>query len=68
MPQPPYLGLDVARDHLDVAAHPTRDAWRVPNTPAGHAAVVRRARCSTRGRLADLGASRVTGAGGGNDH
>ena len=44
MPQPPYLGLDVARDHLDIAVHPTRDAWRVPNTPAGHAAVVRRAR------------------------
>ena len=43
MPQPPYLGLDVARDHLDVAVHPTQDAWRVPNTPVGHAAVVRRA-------------------------
>ena len=41
MPQPPSLGLDVARDHLDVAVHPTQDAWRVPNTPAGHARLVR---------------------------
>ena len=39
----PYLGLDVARDHLDVARYPTQDAWRLPNTPAGHAALVRRA-------------------------
>ncbi len=44
MPQFPYLGLDVARAHLDVAVHPTQTAWRVPNTPAGHAALVRRAR------------------------
>ncbi len=36
MPQSPFLGLDVARDHLDLAVHPTQDAWRVPNTPAGH--------------------------------
>ena len=43
MPQSPYLGLDVARDHLDVARYPTQDAWRIPNTPAGHAALVRRA-------------------------
>ena len=43
MPQSPYLGVDVARDHPDVAVHPTQDAWRVPNTPAGHAALVRRA-------------------------
>ena len=43
MSQPPYLGLDVARDHLDVARYPTQDAWRIPNTPAGHAALVRRA-------------------------
>ncbi len=43
MPQSLYLGLDVARDHLDVARYPTQDAWRIPNTPAGHAALVRRA-------------------------
>ena len=36
MPHSPYLGVDVARDHLDIAVHPTRDAWRVRNTPAGH--------------------------------
>ncbi len=41
MPQPPSLGVDVARDHLDVAVYPTQDAWRVPNTPAGHARLVR---------------------------
>ena len=44
MPQFPYLGLDVARAHLDIAVHPTQTAWRAPNTPAGHAALVRRAR------------------------
>ncbi len=43
MPQSLYLGLDVARDHLDVARYPTQDAWRIPNTAAGHAALVRRA-------------------------
>ena len=51
MPQPPYLGLDVARDHLDIAVHPTQDAWRVPNTPTGHAALVHRARALQPARL-----------------
>ena len=51
MPQPPYLGLDVARDHLDIAVHPTQDAWRVSNTPAGHAALVRRARALQPARI-----------------
>ena len=37
-----YLGIDVARDHLDVAVHPTGTAWRVANTPTGHAALRRR--------------------------
>ena len=46
MPQPPSLGLDVARDHLDLAVHPTQDAWRVPNTPRWSAA---RGRSSPRG-------------------
>ncbi len=51
MPQPAYLGLDVARDHLDIAVHPTQDAWRVPNTPTGHATVVRRARALQPARI-----------------
>ena len=38
-----YVGIDVARDHLDVAVHPTGTAWRIPNTPTGHAALRRRA-------------------------
>ena len=37
-----YLGIDVARDHLDVAVHPTGTAWRVANTPTGHAALRQR--------------------------
>ena len=45
------LGLDVARDHLDIAVHPTGDAWRVPNTPAGHDTVVRRAQALHPARL-----------------
>ncbi len=45
------LGLDVARDHLDIAVHPTGDAWRVPNTAAGHDTVVRRARALHPARL-----------------
>ena len=51
MPQPPFLGLDVARDHLDLAVYPTQDAWRVPNTPVGHAALVRRARALQPARI-----------------
>ena len=37
-----YLGIDVARDHLDVAVHPTGTAWRVANTPTGHATLRQR--------------------------
>ena len=51
MAQPLNLGLDVARDHLDIAVHPTGDAWRVPNTPAGHDTVVRRAQALHPARL-----------------
>ena len=51
MAPPSYLGLDVARDHLDIAVHPTGDAWRVPNTPAGHGTVVHRARALHPARL-----------------
>lgn len=31
-----FLGIDVARDDLEVAVYPTGAAWRVPNTAAGH--------------------------------
>ena len=51
MPHSPYLGVDVARDHLDIAVHPTRDAWRVRNTPAGHSCLVRRAQALQPARL-----------------
>ena len=37
MADPVFLGLDVARDDLEVAVYPTGAGWRVPNTPAGHA-------------------------------
>ena len=37
MPSPVFLGLDVARDQLEVAVYPTGEGWRVPNTPTGHA-------------------------------
>ena len=51
MPQPTYLGVDIAREHLDVAVHPTQTAWRVPNTPTGQAALVRRAQALQPTRL-----------------
>ena len=51
MPQPTYLGVDIAREHLDVAVHPTQTAWRVPNTPTGQAALVRRAQARQPTRL-----------------
>ena len=44
MPALTFLGIDVARDYLDVAGHPTGATWRVANTPTGHATLVRRAR------------------------
>ena len=37
MSDPVCLGIDVARDDLEVAVYPTDAGWRVPNTPAGHA-------------------------------
>lgn len=30
---PAYVGIDVAKDHLDVHALPSAEAWRVANTP-----------------------------------
>lgn len=41
MADPVFLGLDVARDDLEVAVYPTGAGWRVPNTPAGHARLIR---------------------------
>ena len=40
MADPRFLGIDVARDDLEVAVYPTDEGWRVPNTPAGHARLV----------------------------
>ena len=36
-----FLGIDVARDDLEVAVYPTGAAWRVPNTPTGHVRLLR---------------------------
>lgn len=35
-------GIDVSKDHLDLATDPPGDALRVPNTPDGHATLVAR--------------------------
>jgi transposase len=32
---PPFVGIDVAKDHLDVATRPAGPAFRLPNDPAG---------------------------------
>jgi transposase len=31
----PFIGLDVAKDHLDLAEWPSQRTWQVPNTTAG---------------------------------
>lgn len=41
---PVYVGVDVSKDSLDVAARPTGEAWRVPQTAVGIARMVRRLR------------------------
>jgi transposase len=46
-----YVGIDVARDHLDIAVHPPGPTWRVPNTRRGHAALVQRVRPQPPARL-----------------
>ena len=46
-----FLGIDVARDDLEVAVYPTGAAWRVPNTAAGHARVIRWAQTHHPARL-----------------
>lgn len=36
----PYFGIDVSKDHLDVASHPDGAAFRLRNTPEGIATLV----------------------------
>jgi transposase len=43
-PGPSFVGIDVSRDHLDVAVRPSGDAWRVANDEAGIAELVAQAR------------------------
>ena len=51
MADPVCLGIDVARDDLEVAVYPTAEGWRVPNTPAGHARLVQWAQTHHPARL-----------------
>ena len=51
MSDPVCLGIDVARDDLEVAVYPTDEGWRVPNTPAGHARLIRWAQTHHPARL-----------------
>ena len=51
MADPRFLGIDVARDDLEVAVYPTDEGWRVPNTPAGHARLVQWAQAHQPVRL-----------------
>ena len=39
-----WVGIDVAKAHLDVAVRPADAAWRVPNEPAGLAGLAERLR------------------------
>ena len=38
----PFIGIDVAKAHLDIASPQTNHTWQVPNTPQGHRALVAR--------------------------
>jgi transposase len=38
----PTAGIDVSKDHLDLATYPPGEPVRVPNTPDGHAALAAR--------------------------
>jgi transposase len=52
MSQPPtFVGIDVSRDHLDVAFRPSGEAGRFPNTEAGVAALVARLRADGPGLI-----------------
>ena len=39
---PRFVGIDVSKAYLDVASRPDGQEFRVPNTPEGHAELVRR--------------------------
>ena len=38
----PFVGIDVAKAHLDIASLQTNHTWQVPNTAEGHRALVAR--------------------------
>ena len=38
----PFVGIDVAKAHLDIASPQTNHTWQVPNTAAGHRALLAR--------------------------
>ena len=38
----PFVGIDVAKAHLDIASPQTNHTWQVPNTAQGHRALVAR--------------------------
>jgi transposase len=42
-----YVGIDVAKDHLDVHVRPTDEAFRVPHDDAGLASLLKRLRALT---------------------
>jgi transposase len=44
MPAESFIGIDVARDSLEVAVRPTGEQWRVTNTPAGISDLLERVR------------------------
>lgn len=39
---PTTVGIDVSKDHLDVATLPTGEIYRVPNDPVGHTELIER--------------------------
>ena len=41
-PERCFIGIDVAKDWLDVATHPSGETWRVPHTREAVAALVLR--------------------------
>lgn len=47
MSSPSYVGIDVAKAHLDVAILPAEVSWRVPNDPSGIAALVNQLQAHT---------------------
>jgi Transposase len=44
MPTEAFIGIDVARDSLEVASRPAGEHWQVPNDPVGIAALLPRLR------------------------